>query len=181
VQAFNGECAGLGRQLKRGSLDGPKLPWKASMLRIGTEEYFNSFEQFRTHLPVGKEDDLLILKGHLLIERLIERFHEQNLARPTRLANARLTFAQKLAVASALRFDPGDDWLWEAVAGLNRLRNELTHRLPSPRFDELRQQFISLVESSPELPELEPPTDLHEQLHRAIFSLHDAVSRRVDT
>jgi len=150
------------------------------MLRIGTAEYFASFEQFLKHLPVGRDDELLILKGHLLVERLLERFHAQNLPQASRLADSRLTFAQKLAIASALRAERRDDWLWEALAALNRLRNELVHQLPNPRFEELRATFLAVVEKSTELPELEPPTDIHDRLHRAIFSVHDAMSHRMD-
>jgi len=150
------------------------------MLRIGTAQYFASLKQFLEHLPVGKDDELLILKGHLLIERLLERFHAQNLTQASRLAEAKLTFAQKLAIASALRDNSGDDWLWEAITALNRLRNELVHQLPNPRFEDLRTAFLTLVENSPELPELEPPSDIHDRLHRAIFSIHEAMSHRVD-
>jgi hypothetical protein len=151
------------------------------MLHIGTEEYFNSFDRFREHLPVGKDDEVLILKGHLLVERLLERFHEQNLANARPLAQARLNFAQKLAIAAALRASADDEWLWEAIGALNSLRNDLAHQLPSAKRHALQERFLQLIEASPELPELEPPSDIHERLHRAIFSLHDAMSRRVDT
>jgi hypothetical protein len=150
------------------------------MLRIGTEEYFASFEQFRKHLPLGKDDELLILKGHLLLERLLTRFLGRNLPRADRLAQANLRFANKLAIASSLRADPSDDWLWEAVAAFNSLRNELAHQLPNPRLEALRNTFLALVEKSPELPNLEPPPDISERLLRAIFSLHEAMSHRVD-
>jgi hypothetical protein len=150
------------------------------MPRIATEQYFASLAQFRTHLPAGKDDELLILKGHLLIERLLVKFLASNLARADRLAQMKPRFAQKLAFASALRADPSDDWLWEAIAALNNLRNELAHQLPNPRLGELRDTFLALVEKSPELPNLAPPPDVHERLHRAIFSLHEAMSHRVD-
>src|SRR5438128_1574236 len=145
------------------------------MLRIGTAEYFASFDQFRKHLPVGRDDELLILKGHLLIERLLAKFLEQNLAQAGRLAPIKPRFAQKLAIASAVRADPGDDWLWEAIAALNRLRNELAHQLPNPRLEHLRSTFLTLVEKSPESPALDPPADIQERLHRAIFTIHEAM------
>jgi hypothetical protein len=151
------------------------------MLHIGTEEYFNSFDRFREHLPPGKDDEVLILKGHLLIERLLERFHEQNLANPSPVAQSRLSFAQKLAIAAALRANSDDEWLWEAISALNSLRNDLAHYLPSAKRHALQERFLRLVEASPELPDLAPPDDIHERLHRGIFSLHDAMSRRVDT
>jgi hypothetical protein len=150
------------------------------MLRIATAEYFASLDQFLKYLPVGKDDEVLILKGHLLIERLLERFHSQNLPRADRLASARLSFAQKLWIASATRSDPSDDWLWKAIDALNKLRNELAHQLPMTRYEVLRAAFLAVVESSPEMPELEPPPDIHERLHRALFSVHEAMSHRVD-
>ena len=149
------------------------------MLRIGTEKYFASLAQFEKHLPTGKDEELLILKGHLLIERLLTRFVDANVPRPERIP-LDLRFAVKLAIASSLCKDASSDWLWEAIAALNRLRNELAHQLAPPKFAHLRKGFVALVERSPELPHLEPPSNILDRLHRAIFSVHEGLSYRVD-
>lgn len=149
------------------------------MLRIGTQQYFASLEQFEKHLPPGKDEELLILKGHLLIEKLLTRFLEANLPHAEKLPTD-LRFAQRLGIASSVNDHPEANWLWEAIAILNRLRNELVHQLPSPKFDGLKENFITLVEKSPELPHLEPPSQVFDRLHRAIFSVHEALSHRVN-
>lgn len=150
------------------------------MLRVATKEYFEGLEEFGKHLPVGRDDELLVLKGHLLIERMLERFLYQNLESPEYLESARLSFAQKLAIVSALRSDPDAKWLWDACSSLNRLRNDLAHSLGTEKRADLQQQFLLRVEASPELPELEPPADVHDRLHRALFALHEAMSHRVN-
>ena len=150
------------------------------MLKIGTAEYFESLERFRKRLPSGKDAELLILKGHLLVETLLEKYLRQNLPHPDALADARLSFAQKLAFVASLRSDPDEGWLWDSIRLLNRLRNELAHHIDSQRYDLILHQFIDAVEASPELPVLEPPSGIHERLHRALFSVHEAMSHRVD-
>ena len=150
------------------------------VLRIGTVEYGESYSRFLKHLAPGSDADLLLLKGHLLIEVLLEKCLSQRLASPGRLKDARLTFAQKLFIVSALSCEEGDNWLWDVITLLNRLRNDLVHNVDKPAHGALLQSFLLQVESSEELPHLEPPGHIHERLHRALFSVHEAMSHRVD-
>jgi hypothetical protein len=150
------------------------------MLRIATEDYFKSLEQFLSHLPPGRDEELLVLKGHLLVERLVARYLRSRLPNPEQLEKVGLRFAQKVAVASAMSSEADEAWLWQAIFLLNQLRNELAHDLDKPRHAALLARFLTVVEKSPELPELAPPAEIHERLHRAIFSVHEALSHRVN-
>lgn len=150
------------------------------MLRIATREYFESLERFQTHVPVGKDAELLILKGHLLVERLLEKYLSQNLANPLELQDVGLRFGQKVAIVAALHTQTESSWLWSSLRAFNRVRNELAHQIESSKYNSLLEQFVSQVEASPELPHLEPPKDLTERLHRAIFAVHEAMSLRVN-
>jgi hypothetical protein len=150
------------------------------VLRIATKEYFESLNKFLAHLPPTLDSELMVLKGHLLIERLLERYLRQNLAHPAELDEARFSFSQKLCVVAALHRGIESEWLWKAIRLLNVLRNELAHRLENVRRDALLEDFLRTVERSPELPEHEPPKEITERLHRAIFSVHEAMSFRVN-
>ncbi len=99
---------------------------------------YELFQRVRRHLPPIGSFDLLILKGHLLIEEqldaLIAAFSRD--ARP--LKTARLTFFQKLCVAEALC---GSLPVSKFIRQLNTLRNDLAHNLDTEnieaRVDEL--------------------------------------------
>ncbi len=150
------------------------------VLRIATHDYFESLKRFAVHLPPEKDAELLVLKGHLLVERLLEKYLQHNLANSSELDGAHLSFAQKLSLVAALHADPASSWLWKAIHLLNSLRNELSHRLESERYDPLLRDFFREVESSPELPHLTPPEEITDRLHRAVFAVHESMSYRVD-
>jgi hypothetical protein len=65
------------------------------MLPIATKEYYDALGRFDAHLPMGKDRELLILKGHLLIERMLERYLSLNLANPQELGESNFRFGQK--------------------------------------------------------------------------------------
>jgi hypothetical protein len=72
---------------------------------------------------------MVALKGHLVIEEKITTAIEKFVFHPRYLDDARLTFAQKLAISRCLSLDEDGNSMWELVAGLNRLRNVLSHSL----------------------------------------------------
>lgn len=150
------------------------------MLRISTREYAESFKRFLKHLPPDKDTEVLILKGHLLVERQLEKYLVQRLPNPSALNGENLKFGRKLAFVRALSKDPDDEWLWDALHVLNKLRNELAHQLESQKLEHLLQDFIGKVEASPELPDLTPPNEVTERFHRSLFAAHEAMSLRVN-
>lgn len=83
-----------------------------------------------------------LLKAHLLFERLFDEFFHRQLPNPEALKGARLTFAQKLALAKALAKDvAASDWRWQATARLNKLRNSLAHS-PGPELHTEVQAYV---------------------------------------
>ncbi len=150
------------------------------VLRIATCDYFATLEDFATHLPPSLDSELLVLKGHLLIERLLENYLVLNLPNSRELDDARFTFAHKLAVTAALCKDQEAKPLWKSIRLLNNLRNELSHQLESSRKESLTLEFIRSVDRSPEMSEIGAPPEVTETLHRAIFAVHEALSMRVN-
>lgn len=98
------------------------------------------------HLPIDSADvSLLILKGHLLLEELLNEYLESKLPRPEHLEEARLTFFQRVAITRALEPLGPNDWVWSALAKLNTARNAFAHNLEPPNAEAKRNEFIASV------------------------------------
>jgi hypothetical protein len=104
---------------------------------------------FKAHMPIGSGDEtLIVLKGHLLIERMLTDFLESEAKRPGFVQRANLDFASKTWIARAYARRQVDslDWAWEAIGKLNTMRNDFAHELVPKQYAAHREQFISLVE-----------------------------------
>lgn len=66
-----------------------------------------------------------ILKGHLFIERLLERYLKQKLPNPEILFKEQITFSQKLKIAFATDTIPEPHY--SAISAFNRIRNKYAH------------------------------------------------------
>lgn len=100
-------------------------------------------------LRPGADVQVVLLKGHLLIEELLQSFVEKAVPNPEPLAEARLTFLQRLALAHALHREPtrfGYGWVWAAVRSLNRLRNQMVHNVNPRDFEREVAKFATTVE-----------------------------------
>ncbi len=75
----------------------------------------------------------MVLKGHLLIEEKLTAAIEEFVFNPSCLDDARLTFAQKLAIYRSLSPGASDSSCWDVIAKLNKLRNALSHSLDGER------------------------------------------------
>jgi hypothetical protein len=87
-------------------------------------------ELFRA-IPPATDRELLILKGHLVVEQFLLRYIEQHVANPAAITRSRLNFNALATLAEALCPVCATDGvkLWEQIHLLNRLRNELAHQL----------------------------------------------------
>jgi hypothetical protein len=98
-------------------------------MKMESRDVFDSLEG---HLKTTDEIDLVVLRGHLILEQclnaLLARWIE-----PERLPKLNLMFAKKLDLYSALQ-EPRGQHCAEEIAHLrelNRIRNKLAHQLPS--------------------------------------------------
>ncbi|MBN8789779.1 MAG: hypothetical protein J0I84_22085 [Terrimonas sp.] len=66
-----------------------------------------------------------ILKGHLFIERILERLLKETLPNPSVLFKQQITFSQKLNIAFAIGAIPQD--YYSAITSLNKIRNNYAH------------------------------------------------------
>ena len=86
------------------------------------------YERFRRLLPALVNLELVVLKGHLLIEEQLQEFLRATSRYPKSLDDARLNFMQTVHLVRALGGLPHHD-IWTLVVDLNKLRNRLAHRL----------------------------------------------------
>lgn len=86
----------------------------------------------------GLEDaTLVVIKGHLAIERILYAKVTAVLPKPESFDQARLSFMQLMLLAKAMFYplrpsDPEgreDELIWDAISALNTLRNRMAHRL----------------------------------------------------
>jgi hypothetical protein len=101
-------------------------------------------ERFRAHLPDGDDLALITLKGHLLVEEILDDIVAHHCKNPSALAGTRMGFQLKMQLAHAL---VGDDSLpkqvWPMLGALRVLRNELAHKLDSPKLEKVVSNFIT--------------------------------------
>ena len=115
------------------------------------------------------------IKGHLLIEERLSQILDLALGKPEILSKARLTFVQKLRIVQAISFlDPADE-MWEVALTLNRLRNEMAHRLDSPKIAEIMKEIYRLMHMNAPAPTEIPEkieADKMESLGLAVIFAH---------
>ena len=102
-------------------------------------------------MPASEDSVLVTLKGHLLVEELLEELIWLKCRAPEYLKRARLSFAQKAAMAHALtgtNHETGlvlPDSFWPMIEALNELRNDLAHRLEGEKRDERMKKLIGMM------------------------------------
>lgn len=74
----------------------------------------------------------IILNSHLLLEAMLYKYVQSKVVSGKFLDEARLSFYQILNIAKSLRNEnqiDREDWMWELVEYINRLRNKLAHNI----------------------------------------------------
>lgn len=104
--------------------------------------------EYARHLPADDHVPLevLILRGHLLIEAQLDALIEARLRKLKPYRDARLAFSAKLKIAEALYGDVGVRWL--AVRELNTIRNSLAHHLDDETVSPRVRKLLSMIEGS---------------------------------
>lgn len=90
-----------------------------------------SIQRFQQEMENFDEIVHILLKGHLLIEELLNKILEQHVFHREHLGDARLSFHQKTALSRALCLRKNHLGEWDLIAAINTLRNEVAHKLHS--------------------------------------------------
>ena len=143
-----------------------------------TDRHLSAFKTFLATLPHGKDVELVLLKGHLLVEEQIRLIIHRRLRNPDVLteANSRLETHQAIQLARA--FFPADHMpeIWISALKLNRLRNDIAHNLWSK--ESLTDKVAAWVKLVPST--LTEGPDAQQNFELALWSLFEAVSSLVD-
>lgn len=111
------------------------------------------------HMPQGDDLELIVLKGHLLLEERLETILRLQIAHGGDLEKARLSFTQKVDLARAMSRRAHDSELWDIIFQVNSIRNDLVHHLEPPKLtskiDNLTRLYLDSVGSLDEMREFE--------------------------
>lgn len=105
------------------------------------QKHEKEFEVFKN---TTRDVDLLVLKGHLLVEQFLTSLIESYCWKPEFLEDARLSFFNKVKLVRCFVMHPmPDDSIWDNVERLNRLRNELAHKWKPEKRKKLIRHFLT--------------------------------------
>ena len=106
----------------------------------------NFEDRFKKHLPRSKDLTLIVLKGHLLLEEVINLWLTQLLKNPSALNLSELSFSKRLCLLRSLLPDGSFSDAFKATEKLNVLRNKLAHHLDHPKIESLINDFVGVLE-----------------------------------
>lgn len=139
-----------------------------------TRRLLDAFRRFLDLFPHGKDRELVILKGHLLIEEQIRLIVDQRAHNLDALKEAQLTCGQAICLAQAL-LPPGELYAFvPPLKKLNAIRNKIAHRAEHAGLDDQIEDFIKSVPVDWEAP------DRSQTFELAIWSLFVHVSAFVE-
>jgi hypothetical protein len=115
---------------------------------LETKQFFADVARYSKHMPQTTDSTLLVLKGHLLLEELLNKLITQYLVKPAALKDARLETHQKLCLAEALLHNHAHPWVWTALKKLNTIRNHFAHDLEPKGIEDRLADFQNFVEDN---------------------------------
>jgi hypothetical protein len=126
-------------------------------------------ERIARHLPDGTDLTLITLKGHLLVEELLDSIIEDHCKDKTVLQGVEISFFLKIRLAAALTGRDDVSFAWTMGEKLNALRNALAHKLEHPLAQKRLATFLALFRNQ-DL-DLVPTGEQSKDLRRAIIFL----------
>ena len=143
-----------------------------------TELQLEAFRNFLATLPHGKDIELVLLKGHLLIEEQVRLLLHRRLRNPAVLQESNSSLETHQAIQLARAFFPPDHLpeVWKAVLKLNKLRNDIAHNLWSK--SSLADKVEAWVQLAPTGFKDHPNPQLRFEF--TLWSMFEAISALVD-
>lgn len=123
-----------------------------------TEDSDEFFEKFSKEIREVDEVVNVVLKGHLLVERALDRIISLIFFHPDYILNGRQSFERKVQIARAMSLNAHDHHHWDLILSVNSLRNEIAHKHPG---DERKKKTERVRQAS-----VESITSKASELHR---------------
>jgi hypothetical protein len=143
-----------------------------------TDRQLHAFRNFLETLPHGRDTELVLLKGHLLVEEQIHLIIHRRLRNPNVLAEANSRLETHQAIQLARAFFPPDHMpeIWLAALKLNKLRNDIAHRIwPSQSLSDKVAAWVTMIPSA-----LTNGPDATQNFEIALWTVFEAISSLVD-
>jgi len=116
---------------------------------IDIEQFFNNNDikvhELSKQIPRIDDVTLVVIKGHLVVERCLFEILQINMHNHKYLEDAKLSFAQLLNLVKAISKIPPHESTFGCIKKLNSLRNHLAHNLPNEKTDKMIDEFIDYV------------------------------------
>ena len=128
-----------------------------------------SFEKLiQDNLQSLEDVELILLKGHLVIEQLLTELLELRLKEPERLKSINPMFSKKLEIYLAITGNSIiSEGLETVLKDLNSLRNKLAHDLKHPQFNLLVTDWVQRA-ARERIEDLNNPEVIKQQLIAAV-------------
>ena len=108
------------------------------------EKYLADFEK---HFAGVDELDMVVLKGHLLIEAALDNVITAIFFHPEYISNGRFGFGQKVQIGRGYCFRKDKLPMWNVMLAVNNIRNEIAHNLEGSKkqnkLNQLRRLLIA--------------------------------------
>ena len=131
-------------------------------------EYSEYKKMIQDNLMSIEDVELILLKGHLVIEQLITELLELNLIEPSRLKQINPMFSKKLEIYLAIAGNSIiSEGLEKVLKDLNTLRNRLAHNLNHPNFSQLLNDWVKRASKT----KIENPDDVSEIKSKLIAAI----------
>jgi hypothetical protein len=121
-------------------------------------------ERFTAHVREFDEAAMVLLKGHLVIEELLNEIIGRGVYHPDLMP--RLDFSKKIQLARSMSLREQDDEMWKALVAVNELRNVLAHSLDPQRRKSKLDSLLAICRQCAAPKEVFKPED-PEQVHLA--------------
>jgi hypothetical protein len=120
---------------------------------------------------------LIILKGHLLVEAELVDICSRLLANPSALEKDKVNFPARLNLVRAL-IDDGDvpEAIWQALGDLNKIRNKLAHNLEPKDIERELPRFFHRFDEFDDFRQLHIEEALPSRLISCLFFLCGVLS-----
>lgn len=138
---------------------------------------FGDFARLLEQLPhYAEREELIILKGHLLVEELLRAYVDTRLPNASAFHHRQFSFCRCVMIAKALTVPSNASWVFEGATKLNSLRNDIAHNLDPNEYSTHMADFLSWIEGHEADPTVRVSERGEARLYLAVTHLFHSLS-----
>jgi hypothetical protein len=112
------------------------------IVRMNDDAFRVSVRRVIAHLPAQNDLTLIVLKGHLLVERVMYDIVRSRRQSPSAVVKAKLSFWKLARLTEGVLGTEAPVWVWTSIDALNQLRNKLVHELEPTEVEREAVAFV---------------------------------------